>query len=439
MIASTIGQEFLRQRNAHTDRPLTPESYFQDVFVPLFFGHPNYFMPGGNSPLENPKFKKGTRPEAPERAERIAKFYKKMLDDPAGSSPIGYPSTDPEANTSGQVSNLSLSVSTAEAMLSWVGGGLGVGVDGGYQLLFTTPELLQLLEEGWHHYRHFLNTTEGIAPNQVNSWNGQWLAHALSAGYNPAQPLAGFGTETWLASEGPTKGRVQTVAWNKLLFGLARRLGQRPLVAYVYNLGQMNTTIGFLPLLLPDVRRVVELYRHLFGELDYARDRLALETIYGSAFSFRRVCQLGSVGVQALEPKGLRGLMPYVGNGKEGKMPSLTKSDDTQLVSYHAYQTWLLAMLDNKDLWEESEKAAHLLLAYEAGAGKLKANRGNNVQAVLKAPSRRKFQDAMEPVVAETHPPTAAVSLCHAVHLLPEDNFQYFLTLVRLRYAEFAR
>lgn len=148
---------------------------------------------------------------------------------------------------------------------------------------------------------------------------------------------------------------------------------------------------------------------------------------------------MGSIGFQALEPKGLRGLLPYVGHGKEGKMPKLNKSDDTQLISYHAYQTWLLAMLKNDNLWEESEKAAHLLLAYEAGAGKLKANRGNNVQAVLKAPSRRKFQDAMEPVVADTDPPAAAVGLCYAVHLLPEDNFQYFLTLVRLRYAEFAR
>lgn len=439
MIASTIGQEFLSQRNARHGERLTPETYFQDVFVPLFFDHPNYFIPGGNSPLENPKFKKGQRPKGPERADRIAKFYRKLATDPAGSSPIGYPSSDPEANTSGQVSNLGLHVNTADAMLSWVGGGLGVGVDGGYQLLFTDPDLLRLLEEGWQHYRHFLNNTPGIAPNQVNSWNGQWLAHALSETYNPAQPLAGFGTETWLASEGPAQGRVQTAPWNKLLFGLARRLGQRPLVAYVYNLGQMNTTIGFLPLLLPEVRRVTELYRHLFGELDYARDRRDLETIYGSAFGFRRVCQLGSVGIQALEPKGLRGLMPYVGGGKEGKMPSLAKSDDTQLISYHAYQTWLLAMLNNDDLWEESEKAAHLLLAYEAGAGKLKANRGNNVQAVLKAPNKRKFQDAMEPVVAESSPPTDAVRLCHTVHRLPEDNFQYFLTLVRLRYAEFAR
>ncbi|WP_223649744.1 hypothetical protein [Hymenobacter psoromatis] len=439
MIASTIGQEFLRQHNARHGQAHTPDAYFREVFVPLFFDHPNYFIPGGNSPLENPKFKKGTRPEAPERAERIGKFYHKLATDPAGSSPIGYPSSDPEANTSGQVSNLGLTVSTDEAMLSWVGGGLGVGVDGGYQLLFTNPDLLHLLEEGWQHYRHFLNTTEGIAPNQVNSWNGHWLAHALGAAYNPAQPLAGFGTDTWLASEGPTQGRVQTVAWNKLLFGLARRLGQRPLVAYVYNLGQMNTTIGFLPLLLPDVRRVVELYRRLFGELDYARDRPVLETIYGSAFGFRRACQLGSIGVQALEPKWLRGLMPYAGNGKEGKMPKLDKSDNTQVISFHAYQTWLLAMLNNDSLWEESEKVAHLLLAYEAGAGKLNTKRGNAVQAVLKATNRRRFQDAMEPVVADSNPPAEAIALCHAVHLLPEDNFQYFLTLVRLRYAEFAR
>lgn len=439
MIASTIGQEFLSQRNARTDQPLTPELYFQDVFVPLFFGHPNYFIPGGNSPLENPKFKKGTRPEAPERANRIAKFYKKILDDPAASSPFGYPTTDPEKTTSGQVSNLNLQVTKEDVYFSWIGGGFGIGVGGGLQLLFVEPELLLLLEDGWQHYRHFLNTTEGIAPNQVNAWNGQWLVHALGEAYNPAQPLMGFGTETWLGNEGLTKGRVLSVPWNKLLFGLARRFGQRPLMVYVYNIDKQNTTIGFLQLLLPDVRRILELYRSLFKDTEFFKVRSELEEIYGSAFSFRQACQLGSIGFQALEPKGLRGLMPYVGNGKEGKMPKLNKSDDTQFISYHAYQTWLLAMLKNDDLWEESEKAARLLLAYEAGAGKLKANRGNNVQTVLKAMNRRKFQDAMEPVVAESDPPTDAIGLCHAVHLLPEDNFQYFLTLVRLRYAEFAR
>lgn len=435
MIATTIGREFLRHRNARTGQPLSPDAYFREEFVPLFFDHPNYCIPGGNSPLENPKFKKGERPGPAERAERIGKFYRKLETDPAGSSPIGYASTDPEANTSGQVSNLGLGVTTEEAMLSWVGGGLGVGVDGGYQLLFNEPDLLQLLEEGWLHYRHYLNTMAGIAPNQVNSWNGQWLAHALSDAYNPTAPLAGFNDDVWLSAE----GRVQTVSWNKLLFGLARRFPTRTLIAYVYNLGQMNTTIGFLPLLLPDVTRVVGLYRRLFGELNFARDKTALEEIYGSAFGFRRVCQLGSVGVQALEPKGLRGLMPYLGAGKEGKMPDLRKGDDTQLITYHAYQTWLLAMLKNDDLWEESEKAARLLLRYESGAGKLKSDRGNNVGLVLKAATRRQFLDRLEPVMRDTDPPTEVAALARAINGLPEDNFQYFLTLVRLRYAEFDR
>ena len=64
MIASTIGQEFLSQRNARTGHPLTPDQYFRDVFVELFFNHPNYFIPGGNSPLEKPQIQERNAPRS---------------------------------------------------------------------------------------------------------------------------------------------------------------------------------------------------------------------------------------------------------------------------------------------------------------------------------------------------------------------------------------
>lgn len=84
MYATTIGRTFLKAYNCKFKTEYTAKSFFEDVFVPLFFDHHKYMMTAGNSPLENPKLSwddmiKGKKPfETPERRqERINKMIHK--------------------------------------------------------------------------------------------------------------------------------------------------------------------------------------------------------------------------------------------------------------------------------------------------------------------------------------------------------------------------
>ena len=51
MYATTIGRTFLKAYNCKFKTEYTAKSFFEDVFVPLFFDHHKYMMTAGNSPL----------------------------------------------------------------------------------------------------------------------------------------------------------------------------------------------------------------------------------------------------------------------------------------------------------------------------------------------------------------------------------------------------
>ena len=53
MYATTIGRTFLKAYNCKFKTEYTARSFFEDMFVPLFFDHHKYMMTAGNSPLEN--------------------------------------------------------------------------------------------------------------------------------------------------------------------------------------------------------------------------------------------------------------------------------------------------------------------------------------------------------------------------------------------------
>ena len=96
-------------------------------------------MTAGNAPLENPKISwddmiRGTKPyeTQQQRNERFEKLIKKMDNNIADASVArAYPSTDVNATTSGQVTNLSLPLSTEDIYASWLGDALAVGIQGG--------------------------------------------------------------------------------------------------------------------------------------------------------------------------------------------------------------------------------------------------------------------------------------------------------------------
>lgn len=441
MIAVNIGRRLLAAYNDREGQKLSPKDFFEIIYVPLFFDHPRYLMSGGNSPLENPKiqWKKGKFPSKEDRASRIKKTMEKLesvstLD---ASTAIGFPASDVKefGTTSGQVTSIDLAQSADEAYLSWIGSGLGIGVAGGLSIFFDHPKILLDLFDGWKVYRDYLNDVAyNLRGNQINTWNGQWLAHIYDKHFDSESPLEEFSNKAFQVNKDGGM-EVKTQSWTQLMIGISVKFkGLDNLTGYVYSLGQMNITIGFIPFQLPQIRKPAQLYAKLFGESEYLKDATKSEALYGTAFGFRRACQMGSIGIQAMEPKDLGKFVPSAKS--EGKMPNYAKADHETIVTFRTYQTWILAMLNNEQLWETAGKAAQAFLDFEKGAGKGKTDRGNQVKAVLKGHRKNQVIEELKNLVEKPDSPDGIVELGKTIHHMPADNVAYFMTLIRFRYAE---
>ena len=80
---------------------------------------------------------------------------------------IGYPTLDINATTSGQVTNLQNNVSKDDIYYSWIGAGLGIGLQGGFSVLFSEKKILLDIFDGWKVYRDALNNTPNLRGNQI--------------------------------------------------------------------------------------------------------------------------------------------------------------------------------------------------------------------------------------------------------------------------------
>lgn len=428
MIASAIGKRFLKVYNEKFHTNYSAKQFFEKIYYPLFFDHPKYMMTAGNSPLENPKISwdemiRGKKPYETEekRNERFVKLISKIENnEPEMSIAIGYPSLDLMATTSCQISNLKLPITKEDVYLSWIGHSLGIGV-GALTILFDKPQIGLDLFAGWLIYRELLEATPSLKGNQINTWNGQWLAHRYGRMYVEDDPTANFNpfsTKDGLMS-------VDTQSWTKVLIAISMRFSDLQSTGYVYNIGQMNTTVGFIPFILKQIRCPVELYQKFFG----MEDGYKAEQLYGTAFTFSKACQVGSIGVKALEPKGMR---EYLVNGK---LPKYEKESDEKRISFNTYQIWILAMLNNEDLWVKAQELANELHLYEQGAVQAKSDRKNKVKTVLQSTRKSNFIENLVPIVSEIENKTIFESIASLVNLMPTDNVPYFLTLVRFQYA----
>jgi hypothetical protein len=433
MITTIIGKTLLAEYNRRMGKNLSSREFFESVQHPLFFDHPKYMQWPGNSPFVQ-GYKKTAPPSEVQRQEMLKTLTDKVAgeDFPDASFAIGFPAAGADGTTSGQVTNLSLPVSEEDVYASWIGGGLGIGVQGGFSFLFRNAEILWKVFEGWSFYRRFLNEYPQMRGNQIDTWNGQWFSYACSEDFDEISPETGMANAMSASKDGGLE--INTQQWTEVAFGIAAKFPQKQLTGYVYSLGQMNTTIGFMPFRLPELLMPLQFYRELFGENEFLDNREKIRKMYGTAQRFRNACQKGAIGVSALEPKDL---VQFMSNGRgKGKNPDFGKADEERNVSFNVYQTWLLAMLNNKELWEQANNAATVLVDFAAGAKKANRQRENAIDEVLGAPSKRKFIEASTALVeTETQVAERLFSLVEQVNILPEDNFRYFQTLIKFRYA----
>lgn len=454
MIAATIGRTFLDAWNNKYKKEYSAKEFFEKEYFQLFFDHPKYLLWAQNSPFV--QMKKGQKPELlthDDRLEKLDDLYAKIDSGFRDASiAIGYPASEEKefATTSGLVTDLELQPDSTEVYLSWIGGGLGIGVAGGYSIFFDHPQILLILYDGWKVYRRLLNdsTLDKLAGNKINSWNGQWLNFTFSIDYEE-NPDFGLLSDCNFFKQTEKEIVINTIFWTKLYFNLSEKLGDKTVTAYVYSLGQTNKTIGFIPFRFQQGRSILSIYKKLFGENDALTQKKDYENLFG--LHIKRACELGTVGLQALEPKGLRdffdkGKMPDYSSSKEaGNLDVLgehrskaNQKEYENLISFRTYKTWLLAMI-TKNKQEDlhySEEVAKAFKQYRADAKK--RDRANLIEnELLQAKTKKQFLDGLATLIKDVDPELSEFFkiLRDKVHLMTAEDFGYFVVLLKFDYA----
>ena len=131
-----------------------------------------------------------------------------------------------------------------------------------------------------------------------------------------------------------------------------------------------------------------------------------------------------------MEPKGMR---DYIDHNKL-KMPKAPKNEN-ETISINVYKIWILAMLNNEQLWEKSQELAKLLNDASVNTDKaISTKRKNLVENVLKAPNRKQFIVSASEIVSFISDIERFKEIVKEVHSMPSDNVPYFLALVRFQY-----
>ena len=426
MVTTNIGKIFLQAYNVKYEKNYTAKEFFDKVFFPLDLESPKYLQWGQNSPFV--QMKQGQRVEtltSEERREKLSEFHQKILMGSQDASvALGYAASEEKgfATTSGQVTNMELSITAEDVYLSWIGACLGLGVKGGISILFDQPALLLDIFEGWAVYRKLLDEVPSLKGNQLSSaWNTQWLIHKYSRLFNPKNPFAHL--DPYEEKAGVMGIKVES--WTLLLIRICQHYTNPKVLGYVYGFGQMNTTIGFIPFVLSQIRRSFDFYDRLFQ-----MEREKAEPLWGTAFGLQKACERGVVGLSAMEPKGLR---DYI---LAKKMPKYKQENQQQTILFHTYITWIIAMLNNEELWAKALEFATVLQNFSKESKQGKTINARKVDEVLRAISKRKFIEALVEIVSNSTEVDVITNIASLVNTMPTENVPYFLTLVRFRYAE---
>jgi hypothetical protein len=420
---SVIGKRLVDCVNRRDNSRFTVREFFDNIYVPLFFGSPRLMQNVNNSPFDQAITKQKKPFTAELQTECLAAIHKKVKDHvPDASFFLGGPAAGTTETTSGQVTSMRIPVTKDDVYASWIGAACGLTVEGGFTLLIDSGDVLLTTFDGWYEYRRLLDQTPNLKPLQINAWNGQWLTSKM-------------GRPTPFQAHVDKEGRaLETQPWVQLLFALSyyfRELRDQRLPAYVYSLGQMNQTIGFVRLNLPAVRRPVDLYDQLFT-VPEGLPAHAFEDLYETDASFRAACQAVEIGLRAIKPKDI-----FHADNDVPKLPSPT--DGEKQLAYQIYQTWIVAMLNNKDLLSRAEELAEALHSFRQKDERGKTTRKQMVQELLTKRNRRDFIEALTPLLEEDG--TVLQVFQRSVHdllSLPVDNVPLFLTLVRFKYAAVA-
>jgi len=460
MITVNIGRTFLKAYNKKYKKELSPKEFFEQEYFELFFNHPKYLQWATNSPFV--QMKKGQKPyllNQEARKEKLQNLHKKIdSGEKDASIAIGFPASEIKgyATTSGLITDMNLDFNENEIYLSWIGSGLSIGVAGGLSILFNQAEILLKTFEGWKVYRRFLNnpTLEKLAGNKITSWNGQWLSYAFCDDYSDNFDY-GCLDELGFFKLDKSTVVVNTVKWSKLFFNLSRKFSGNIYTGYIFSLGQTNKTLGFYLFKFREAEILIFFYEKLFGENAAIQDAKLYENMYG--IHIKRACELGAIGMQALEPEGLRKYfdkdkMPNLKKTKIAQKKGQTDEDyetslqegekkdyENKIIPFRIYKTWLLAMItkNKEEMSDYTQEVAKAIFKYRATDKKGSTKKANVLKNLFAAKSKKGFLEILTDIISDESVIDFKVfkELRDRIHLMNNEDFGYFVVLLKFDYA----
>ncbi|MDD2474852.1 MAG: hypothetical protein PHI32_02960 [Dysgonamonadaceae bacterium] len=417
----------------------TPESFFEEVMFPLFFNDEKHLMEVHNSSFaKQMKVSKTLKEEHPSKNNneiRLIRLQKAInTEKPYGGTFVGYGAKEITRETSGQMTDLlDYQASKNEMYASWVGQALAIGISGGYVFLLNDDDILWKLFYGWKHYRKFLRQTPNLKDRQIETWNGNWLEHAVSEKFDLANPFIGFSIypESVLG-----KLAIPTVSWSEMFFKLSKFMNQKEIIINAYSLSKKNKTLGFIKVLLHEVQKPIE-YKHILFDFKDFKNEITEEDIvkFETFYNFSSACQMGTIGLKGLEPRGLRSFMP------KGSMPfaqgnELNFEKEKSYFLYEIYQIWIMATLNKTQLLELASKTASLLHNLEG-----LDERGKKQLSTLSTETReskniKQFIENLAKIldVVKVEDKVIIREVVQETLAMPSDNYPLFITLIRFEY-----
>jgi hypothetical protein len=426
MYTSYIGLKFLEIYNQRNQTSLSAAEFFESVMFPLFFDDQRHLMHVSNSPFfQTPSEKDLKQSGLSKSAYQYEKLKQKVMlitqeaeEEPDASVYVGFAANGPDQTTAGQVSNIKWKITAEELYASWIGNALSIRVEGSQCLLIESDDVLWHLYEGWQLYRKYMEPLRSMEGRQIETWNGYWLAHG----------------ENNKAITPPEKnGKIDTTPWVPVIAKLLQWHSGQLLPAYVFSLGQTNTTYGFINIHLPQIARLREL-RHAVKKTLMAAENEDDEFFwrhYEPEFSLREVCQIGEIGLRGLRPKDYAKLM-------DENLTTLKVSDKNRQTLSNI-QIWILAMLNNKTELQSlaAQLATELVAAESSGSGKDRGKTSDSadIKALLESKGLNSFIGSLTDFLEKR---SAAAEVCRSVVdqsiRIPLEQFPLFKSLIRFEY-----
>ncbi len=440
------GKQLLQHLEKKRGAKIESKTFFDKEFWPTMFNAPDHQH---LMQVHNSDFFQGGHIKSAKKEDIALPLFRKMKYELSlkkvaeGTKPVsasigvGFMAGGPAETTFGQVTDLPLKFTEDELLCSWFGGALGIGFGGGYDFLTSESEIFEFIYNGWPYYRRLIQETPGLKGRQIEAWNGLWLCYGLKyrndlekAYRKVMQPVLDKHIST-----NKNIAKLERPEWSKQVLSLSAEFGGADaIVLQGYSYGSTNKTLGSMPVQLPQVKRFSQLFKQ-FVEQEKGLENQALEDVFKEEFSMSKAARYGQLGLRALTPAKL----PNYLYDKDTSLTKIQKDEQKNPYQFLIYKTWIIAMLNNEELYELATELAKKLLEFkEEGKNAMftEADKKKHIEALFTMRKPSLFINQLSEIAqGMVHPPEQfrQASKAAATQITP-DQLHLFISLLRFEY-----